>query len=70
MSQIATIGGGVTVGKNVTFGVGVQVASGRKRIGDNAKIGAGAVILADVPDNAFMLGNPARAIGHNASVEN
>lgn len=65
----STIGAGVTVGKNVSFGVGVQVASGRKRIGDNAKIGAGAVILSDVPDNSFMLGNPARAIGHNASLE-
>lgn len=64
-----TIGATVSVGKNVSFGVGVQVASGRKRIGDNVKVGAGSVILADVPDNAFVLGNPARAIGHNPSVE-
>ena len=59
----STIGASVTVGCNVSFGVGVQVASGRKRIGDNANIGAGSVVLKDVPENVFMLGNPARAIG-------
>jgi sugar O-acyltransferase (sialic acid O-acetyltransferase NeuD family) len=59
----STIGASVTVGCNVSFGVGVQVASGRKRIGDNAKIGAGSVVLKDVPENVFVLGNPARAIG-------
>jgi sugar O-acyltransferase (sialic acid O-acetyltransferase NeuD family) len=64
-----TIGATVSVGRNVSFGVGVQVASGRKRIGDNVKVGAGSVILADVPDNAFVLGNPARVIGYNPSVE-
>ena len=37
--------------------------------GDNAKIAAGSVILADVPDNAFMLGNPARVIGRNDPLE-
>lgn len=65
----STIGASVSVGRNVSFGVGVQVASGRKRIGDNAKIAAGSVILADVPDNAFVLGNPARVIGRNDPVE-
>lgn len=64
-----TIGATVTVGRNVSFGVGVVVASGRKRIGDNVKVGAGSVILQDVPDNAFVLGNPARVIGYNPSVE-
>jgi acetyltransferase-like isoleucine patch superfamily enzyme len=43
----------------------VQIASGRKRIGHNAKIGAGSVVLKDVPDNGFVLGNPARVIGYN-----
>lgn len=57
-----TIGASVTVGNNVFFGVGVTVASGEKRIGSNVKIGAGSVILSDIPDNAFVLGNPARVI--------
>jgi UDP-perosamine 4-acetyltransferase len=64
-----TIGASATVGRNVSFGVGVSVASDGKRIGNNVKIGAGSVILNDVPDNAFVLGNPARAIGYNESID-
>ena len=32
------------------------------RIGDNVTIGAGAVVVKDVPDNAIVAGNPARLI--------
>jgi sugar O-acyltransferase (sialic acid O-acetyltransferase NeuD family) len=65
----STIGASVTVGRNVSFGVGVQVASGRIRIGNDVRVAAGSVILRDVPDNAFVLGNPARVIGHNPPAE-
>lgn len=65
----SVIGATVTVGNNVSFGTGVTVASGSKRIGDNVAVAAGAVILKDVPDNAFVLGNPARVISYNPSVE-
>ncbi len=64
-----TIGAGVLVGDHVSFGVGVQVASGTKRIGDNVRIAAGSVVLKDVPDQAFLLGNPARVIGRVPPVE-
>jgi sugar O-acyltransferase (sialic acid O-acetyltransferase NeuD family) len=64
-----TIGATVTVGNHVSFGTGVTVASGSKRIGDNVSIAAGSVILKDVPDNAFVIGNPARVIAFNPSVD-
>ena len=31
-------------------------------IGENAEVGAGAVVIKDVPDNCIVAGNPARII--------
>jgi UDP-2-acetamido-3-amino-2,3-dideoxy-glucuronate N-acetyltransferase len=47
---------GATLGANCTIICGVT-------IGTYAFVGAGAVITADVPDFALMVGNPARQIG-------
>lgn len=47
---------GCTVGANATIVCGVD-------IGSYALIGAGTVIIRDVPDYAMMVGNPARQIG-------
>jgi UDP-2-acetamido-3-amino-2,3-dideoxy-glucuronate N-acetyltransferase len=38
-------------------------------IGENALVGAGAVVTKDVPDRAIVTGNPARVIGHVAEHE-
>ena len=35
---------------------------GNIKIGDNVKIGAGAVVMKDVPDNCTAVGVPARII--------
>lgn len=50
------------VNDGATLGAGVVVVCG-VTIGAGSFIGAGAVVTADVPDNAFMVGNPARQIG-------
>jgi UDP-2-acetamido-3-amino-2,3-dideoxy-glucuronate N-acetyltransferase len=47
---------GVTIGANATVLCGI-------RIGAYAFIGAGAVVLKDVPAYALLVGNPAKAIG-------
>lgn len=50
------------VANGATLGAGVVVVCG-VTIGSGSFVGAGAVVTADVPDNAFMVGNPARQIG-------
>jgi acetyltransferase-like isoleucine patch superfamily enzyme len=50
---------GIHIGENVWGASGIIICDG-VRIGDNAVIGAGAVVRKDVPENAVVLGNPAR----------
>ena len=62
---IGTRGGGdkgvPVIGNDVYIGVGAKVLGGI-RIGDRAKIGANAVVLQDVPDDATAVGIPARIL--------
>jgi acetyltransferase-like isoleucine patch superfamily enzyme len=51
----------VYIGNNVWLGAQVIVLPG-VTIGDNAVIGAGAVVTHDIPPNAVAAGNPARVI--------
>ncbi|MDE7454118.1 MAG: serine O-acetyltransferase [Clostridia bacterium] len=53
-----------TVGKNCVISAGAKIL-GRITIGDCAKIGAGAVVLKDVPANATAVGVPARVVKIN-----
>lgn len=49
------------IGDNVTIYANASII-GTVHIGDNAVIGAGAVVLEDVPANAVVAGNPAKVI--------
>lgn len=49
------------IGNNVEVGVNVVII-GNVNIGDNAIIGAGAVVVKDVPKNAVVAGNPAKVL--------
>ncbi len=49
------------IGNNVELHANCMVIGGIT-IGDNAVIGAGAVVLKDVPENAVAVGNPARIL--------
>ena len=51
-----------TISDNVSFGANVTVI-GKINIGENAIIGAGAVVTKSVPCNSIAAGNPARIIG-------
>lgn len=51
---------GASIGANATILPGI-------RIGRNAMVGAGAVVTRDVPQNAIVVGNPARIKGYVSS---
>ncbi len=50
-----------TVGNNVMISAGAKVL-GSFTIGDNSKIGAGSVVLAEVPPNSTVVGVPGRIV--------
>jgi serine O-acetyltransferase len=56
LDEIPTIGDRVDIGCNVCIAGGVTV-------GDDARIGANSLVLADVPSGAIVAGVPARIIG-------
>jgi serine O-acetyltransferase len=51
-----------TLKNNVVIGSGAQIL-GPVIVGEDAKIGANAVVTKDVPENAVMLGIPAKNVG-------
>ncbi len=58
-----------SLGNNVLVGAGAKVL-GPIKIGDYAKIGAGAVVLKEVSSRATVVGVPARQVKLNAKVQN
>ena len=53
-----------TVGNNVMISAGAKVR-GSFKIGDNSKIGAGSVVLEEVPPNSTVVGVPGRVVKRN-----
>ena len=51
--------------ENVVVGSGAQIL-GPVVIGKNAKIGANAVVTKNVPENAIMVGIPAKNVGESS----
>ncbi|PZR57858.1 MAG: serine O-acetyltransferase [Candidatus Meridianibacter frigidus] len=50
-----------TIGNNVTIGLNSAVL-GAISVGDNSRVGAGSVVVKDVPANATVVGIPARVV--------
>jgi sugar O-acyltransferase (sialic acid O-acetyltransferase NeuD family) len=61
LSSHVDLTGHVKVGHRVFFGSGARVLPG-VTIGDDATIGAGAVVVRDVPAGVTVFGNPARQV--------
>jgi len=65
LSPNCSIGGNVKIGKSVFIGMNACVKQGTS-IGNNVIVGMGAVVLENIPDNAVVVGNPARIIKYNS----
>lgn len=50
-----------TIGNNVVISAGAKIL-GSFKVGDNAKIGAGAVVLKEVPPNSTVVGIPGKPV--------
>ncbi|MFN6566066.1 serine O-acetyltransferase [Dendronalium sp. ChiSLP03b] len=55
-----------TLGKNVVVGAGAKVL-GNLQIGDRVRIGAGSIVLRDVPSDCTVVGVPGRIISRKGS---
>lgn len=59
-----------TIGDNVVVATGAKVL-GSFKVGDNSKIGAGSVVLREVPPNSTVVGIPGKIVWHEGKkVEN
>lgn len=59
-----TIGGAPNIGNNCVFFAGSKII-GDISIGNNVVVGANAVVVKDVPDNAVVGGVPAKILNFN-----
>jgi acyl-[acyl carrier protein]--UDP-N-acetylglucosamine O-acyltransferase len=65
IAPLCSIGGHVVIGRRVRVGQGAMFKPYIK-VGDDARIGMGAVVICDVPEGEVWAGNPARCI-HKAT---
>lgn len=56
--------GSPVIGNNVLLFAGAKII-GNVNIGNNVVVGANAVVTHDVPDNAVVVGIPAKVINYN-----
>ena len=52
------------IGQNVYIGPNVCIVE-HVKIGDNVTLGAGSVVVKDIPENATAVGNPAKVVSSN-----
>lgn len=65
LSTGCNFGASITAHKYAYCGISSTIMTGIHELGENCLIGAGAVVIKDVPDNAVMAGIPAKVIKYN-----
>lgn len=56
------------IGDDVTLGACVTII-GPVKVGNNVTIGAGSVVVKDIPDNCIAVGNPAKVVKYKSNVQ-
>jgi sugar O-acyltransferase (sialic acid O-acetyltransferase NeuD family) len=62
LSQGVNVGASIDIGESAFLGISSTIMTGIKSIGNNAIVGAGAVVIKDVPENVVVAGVPAKII--------
>ena len=65
ISTGVNFGASITACEGTYIGIGATIMTGVHTLGTNCTIGAGAVVIRDVPDNAVVAGVPAKVIKIN-----
>ncbi len=66
ISQGSNIGASIKIDEGVFIGISSTIMTGVKEIGKNSIIGAGAVVIRDVPEDSIVAGVPAKVIKINS----
>lgn len=67
-SRSGSRGGYPILGDNVMVSTGAKII-GKVRIGNNVIIGANAVVTKDIPDNAIVVGVPAKILNYDGATQ-
>jgi UDP-perosamine 4-acetyltransferase len=60
LSSGANVGAGIEVAEGAYLGISSTIMTGVQRVGSYSTVGAGAVVIRDVPDGATVVGVPAK----------
>ena len=62
LSTGVNFGASIIANKYAYIGISATIMTGVHELGENCLIGAGAVVIKDVPQNAIMAGIPAKVL--------
>ena len=62
ISTGVNFGASISAQENTYIGIGATIMTGLHCLGKDCVVGAGAVVIRDVPDNAVVAGVPAKII--------